>query len=480
MKRFWVILAGIAASIVVSASPLKESVIWDKIRRHPAPIPVIGSVVTVQSDLSRPSLWSVGCETLDRDYGKFDNFVQYMGETGVGYARLQSGWAKSEPKKGKYNFAWLDHHVDGLLAQGIHPWMCLCYGNPVYTDYGFDLDARIFGEGPVMDAWLKYVRQVVKRYKGKVTMYEVWNEPDGAVNSEGKRFSNWAEYANLFVQTARVIREEDPDAKIAAFGAFSITKDYFVKGMACIKELGGADLADYVTYHAYIPNPDDLYKPITKLLNDCREFNPNVRLLQGECGCPAQLEYGHALNNLEWSELSQVKWDLRHMLVNFSMGIPASVFTMVDLDYGWMQQSFGLIRTNGKGVPVYKRPKFHGVQHVTSVMTADMKPVMPISISKASTNDKITSFGIEKNGKTIGYMLWFSGDRPDNDIDRELVDLTIDGAVLEAPVYVDMVSGYVHDMSRNCVQSEDRLKLTGLPMWDAPVLIIEREQVNYK
>ena len=168
------------------------------------------------------------------------------------------------------------------------------------------------------------------------------------------------------------------------------------------------------------------------------------------------------------------------MLVNFSLGIPASVFTMVDLDYGWMQQSFGLIRTNGKGVPVYKRPKFHGVQHVTSVMTADMKPVMPISISKASTNDKITSFGIEKNGKTIGYMLWFSGDRPDNDIDRELVDLTIDGAVLEDPVYVDMVSGYVHDMSRNCVQSEDGLKLTGLPMWDAPVLIIEREQVNYK
>lgn len=157
MKRFLVIIAGIVASIVVSASPLKESVIWDKIRRHPAPLPVVGSVAEIHSDLSRPSLWSVGCETLDRDYGKFDNFVQYMGETGVGYARLQSGWAKSEPKKGKYNFAWLDHHVDGLLDQGIHPWMCLCYGNPIYTDYGYDLDARIFGDGPVMDAWLKYV-----------------------------------------------------------------------------------------------------------------------------------------------------------------------------------------------------------------------------------------------------------------------------------------------------------------------------------
>ena len=88
----------------------------------------------------------------------------------VGYdTRLQSGWAKCEPKKkGRYEFAWLDHHVDGLIELGIHPWMCLCYGNPLYTDGGKDLNARLFGDGPIMDAWLKYVQQVVRRYKGKV------------------------------------------------------------------------------------------------------------------------------------------------------------------------------------------------------------------------------------------------------------------------------------------------------------------------
>lgn len=53
----------------------------------------------------------MGCETLDRDYSIFDNYKQYVGETGVGYARLQSGWAKSEPEKGKYNFEWLDAQV---------------------------------------------------------------------------------------------------------------------------------------------------------------------------------------------------------------------------------------------------------------------------------------------------------------------------------------------------------------------------------
>lgn len=480
MKKILLTLAVIMLSLSASATNLKKSVTWDNIRRHPAPLPVIGTLEPVRSDLSRPSWWSVGSETLDRDYAKFDNYIQYMGETGVGYARLQSGWAKSEPKKGKYNFAWIDHQVDGLLEQGIHPWICLCYGNPIYTDNGKDLNAKLFGDGPVMDAWLKYVREVVKRYKGKVTMYEVWNESDGAKGPDGKIGTNWNEYALLFVRTAKVIREEDPEVKIAAFGAFSISKDYFEKGLAKIKELGGTDLVDYVTYHAYWANPDTICESVQKLVDDCRKFNPNTRVLQGESGCPAQLEYRHALPNKEWTEYSQVKWDLRHTLLNFSMGIPSSVFTMVDLDYGWMQQSFGLIRTNGVGEPVYKRPKFYGIQHLTSVVTGDLKPA-DIKLSKISTGNPITSFGIERNGRTIGYFLWFSGNEPGSSLNRELIDFNAYGADIADPVYVDMVSGYVHDISRNCQKLPDGgVRYSGFPMWDAPVLIIDRNEINFK
>ena len=127
MKKVLLTSFMILTAAIASGQALKKSVTWDNIRNHPAPLPVIGELVTTPSSLDRPSLWSVGCETLDRDYADFDKFYQYMGETGVGYARLQSGWAKSEPKKGKYDFAWLDRHVDGLISQGIHPWLCLCY-----------------------------------------------------------------------------------------------------------------------------------------------------------------------------------------------------------------------------------------------------------------------------------------------------------------------------------------------------------------
>lgn len=481
MKKSFLITLALIFSVVAFAAPLMKSVTWDNIRRHPAPLPVIGTLEPVRSALSNPSWWSVGSETLDRDYAVFDNYIQYMGETGVGYARLQSGWAKSEPKKGKYNFAWIDHQVDGLLEQGIHPWICLCYGNPLYTDNGINLNARLFGDGPVMDAWLKYVREVVRRYKGKVTMYEVWNEPDGAKSADGKMYTNWDEYALLFVRTAKVIREEDPDVKIAAFGAYSLTKDYFVKGLERIKELGGTELVDYVTYHAYWPNPDTIRQSVQKLANDCKEFNPSVCLLQGESGCPAQLEYRHALPNKEWTEYSQAKWDLRHMLVNFSMGIPSSVFTMVDLDYGWMQQSFGLIRTNGIGEPVYKRPKFYAIQHITSIVRGDVRPVEKIDITNVSTSNPISKVGIERNGKTIGYFMWFSGSEPNSSLSKELINLTVWGADIANPVYVDMVSGYVHDISRNCQKLQgDGIKYIGLPLWDAPILVIDRSEINFK
>ncbi|MBR5700446.1 MAG: glycoside hydrolase [Bacteroidales bacterium] len=484
MKKTLFATLALLLTLAASGQELKKSVTWNKFREHPAPLPVLGTLVTTPSSLDRPSFWSVGCETMDRDYALFEKFHQYVGETGVGYARLQSGWAKCEPKKkGKYEFAWLDAHVDGLIAEGIHPWMCLCYGNPLYTDGGHDLNARLFGDGPIMDGWLKYVKEVVKRYKGKVTMYEVWNEPDGARDAAGKWVAakNWADYALLFARTAQAIHETDPDAKICAFGAFSIRTDYFKEGMKRIAELGAGDLVDYVTYHAYWPHPERLIPIVKQLQDDIHAVNPNTVLLQGESGCPSRLDYGHAMCFREWTEYSQAKWDLRHTLMNFSLGIPSSIFTMVDLHYkDYMIQSFGLICTNLKSEPQYKRPKFYAVQHLTSTITADCKATNEdYKLTGASTYEDITVVGVRKNDKPYGFLIWLSGEEPNSSLDRKLVDLTFKGHVLQDPVYVDLVTGYVHEL-KGVEKRFDGMRLAHFPIWDAPILVVERSQVNFK
>lgn len=475
MKKIVLTLAVLAALPVLCSGALKKSVTWENIKAHPAPLPVLGELVPVASQLDAPSFWSVGSETLDRDFADFEQYKQYMGETGVGYSRLQSGWAKTEKKKGKYDFAWLDAQVDGLLAEGIHPWICLCYGNPIYSDHGIDLGAKLFPEGPVMDAWVRYVKACVKRYKEKVTMWEVWNEPDGS-----KKLDSYPEYAELFLNTAKAIREVDLDAKIAAVGACTPDRKYIRQVMEIIRDAGRLDLVDYVTYHAYWPTPERVAPAVEELRKDMKAFSPHIGILQGETGCPAQLEYGHAMNSIEWTEYSQAKWDLRQSLTHFGLGVPYSFFTMVDLNYGWMLQSFGLIRMNGRKEPVYKRPKFYAVQHVTSLFTPELKSAeMHV---ECNVDKELKVVGIEKEGKKIGCILWFCGERPGNSLERKLVDIRIKDLDIEDPVYVDMLTGNVHDLSGIIVKNKREvgsLGFNGLPLWDSPVVVIDRSAVRF-
>ena len=479
MKRITLFVLALMLGVgTLGAQELWESISWKNLRAHPAPIPVIGEVAPVHSDLNTPSLWSIGVETLDRNFAEFSKFKQYIGETGVGYGRLQSGWARTEKKKGKYDFSWLDEHVDGLLAEGVHPWMCLCYGNPIYSEHGITLNSQIFPEGHIMDAWLRYVRAIVQHYKGKVTMWEVWNEPDGNRTS-------YELYAHLFARTAKVIREVDPEAKIAAFACVFPNLAYIGKALKIIEEEDAIQYIDYLTSHAYYQIPETVVPSLKQLRKLVDKYNPGIKLLQGEAGCPSRLEYGHsALKDVDWTETSQAKWDLRQMLNYYSLGIPYSVFTMVDLQYEWKLQTFGLLRMDLQKNPAYKRPKFYAVQHVTSLITPDIVPLETVSAIGTQAQD-LRCVGLGKEGKPVGCILWFSGLTPTSSLDRTLVEnLVLKGLILKDPVYVDLVTGYVHDLKDIVVPKgagdPAGITFSGLPLWDAPVLIIERGEVPMK
>lgn len=478
MKSFLGKIFGLLVALIlvfpVSAQQLKKSVSWENIKAHPTPLPVIGELETIQSDLGKDSYWSVGSETLDRDFADFSKYKMFMKETGAGYARLQSGWAKTEQKKGRYDFSWIDPHVDGMLEEGIRPWVCLCYGNPLYSEHGITLNAQLFPDGPVMDAWLRYVAACVKRYKGKVSMWEIWNEPDGRQGNDPEL------YANLFVRTAKVIRRIDPDAKISAFGLMDAGSNYVYRGLEAIAKADGIKYIDCLTYHAYFHIPELIVPLVKRLRKGLDAYDPSIVLLQGETGCPGQYKYANALNGYEWDEYSQAKWELRQSLSHFGLGVPYSFFTMVDLDYGYMLQSYGLIRMNGKKEPVYKRPKFYAVQHVTSVFTPEMKATDEVTVT-GPENLQLSSYGISRNGRNVGCLLWVSGNRPTSLLERVPKDISVSGMQFEDPVYVDMLTGFVHDMKDVEKEVKDgSVCFKGLPVWDSPVLVIERSAIKMK
>ncbi len=466
------------AAILPARAQLRPSVTYEKMKLNAVKLPEVGELVTPAPDLQKQYWWSIGCETLDRDFADFDQFKDYFVELGIGYARLQSGWAKTEKEKGKYDFAWLDHIVDGLIERGVKPWMCLCYSNPIYGEGSINLGSGIFTDKETVKAWNKYVEAVAKRYKGKIWMYEVWNEPKHTPE-------NVEACANLYINTAESIRKHDKKVPIAAFGLHGLPGSIpWVKQVfESVKAKGKADLLDILTYHTYYPCPEASEAPVRELDATVKAIAPQMRLIQGESGCPSQLEYGHAMANLEWTEYSQVKWNLRHMLTDWSMEIPSSVFTMVDLQYtNYMLQSFGQLRCDLSGKVRYKRPSFYGVRNLAAVITADCKPSKDFTVTYRG-EERLSSLGLSKDGKTVGVFLWFSDQEPSSCLERKEVSIEIDGIDLQNTVYFDPVTGKAYDL-KSCLYKGDRSKghtrYHNLPLWDSPILIINQAYLNLK
>ncbi len=80
--------------------------------------PCTGKIKLRSAAEIRASNWSVGAETMDRDYTIYENWKQYLGPLGFKKARIQAGWAKTEKQKGQYDWKWLDEIITDMVAQG--------------------------------------------------------------------------------------------------------------------------------------------------------------------------------------------------------------------------------------------------------------------------------------------------------------------------------------------------------------------------
>ncbi len=414
------------------------------------------------------SPWSVGCETLDRDQAKFSVYKDYVGELGVKHGRLQSGWAKCEKQLGAYDFAWLDECVYGLNEQGVKPWMCLCYGNPLYGS-SIHLGA---GVAPLshskeaMAAWLKYVEATVTRYKHVVNEWEIWNEPYGQEK----------DYAPLLMATAELVKKIQPDAVILGEIQCNPRNKDTLAMLEALKANHKLDLVDYWAYHPYIRNPDDAYASVEELKKLVQSYNPKYKLYQGEVGCPSILEWTHALCFYPWTEYSQAKWDLRRMAGDRVRGIPSSVFTIIDLRYTNMLQSFGLIRSNLLLQFIYKRPAYYAVQHMVGFFDDAVKPVGELEYDSTSPR-KMTVAGFQKEGTSV-VLVWYKDQIPSDELKWDPIDLTIKKATFKDPVYVEMITGKVYEIDKSNWKAQgDGVVFKQLPVWDSPMMIAERTQV---
>ena len=460
------------------------------------PFKYLGTIKPRPASAIKASNWTLGCEGLDRDFDKFENFREYIEPLGIKTIRLQAGWAKTEQVKGVLDFAWLDEIVNYAVDHGLNVLLETDYGNPAYGEGG---GGKLLGSDyptseEALAAWDRWVDELTKRYKGKVRDYAMWNEPDIGTrympDGTRKRLSKDERHtpeqiAAQNVRTARIIKRNVPDARI---GALSLARNDAAFLEECLKAMGeDVKLFTWVIYHGYCYNPDASYEEVEKQKAVVKKYNPALELRQGENGCPSGWVATTALAKWPWSEYSQAKWDMRRMLGDLGHDIESSVFTIMG---GGENKS--LTRRAKDGTVNDLKIAYYAVQNVASVFDCTLKRRLKgLSIS---TNDAtLAIYEYRKPGRDGApvYVFWDHGDLskfsdrnnkmcPNDSFQTRPVAFTVYRA-LKDPVWVDLMTGKVYEFPRNCIRPRGPDGHAALykmvPVYDSPCLLTERSVV---
>jgi len=436
-----------------------------------------GTIKTRNAKDIQSSTWSIGGETLDRDYTDYQSYKKYLGPLGAKRIRLQGGWAKCEKVKGVYNFTWLDSIIPDAASRGVFPWVELSYGNPIYSGGG---EAKLAGHIPTSPeallAWDAWVAAMVKRYKPFVPEWEIWNEPDLNPSHTGK------EIGEFYLRTAKIVRTIQPEARLIALGMASVTRLEFVKDfMEYLKANNGLGYVNIFTYHGYSPNPDLSYPKIEEMRKLVWSYKPDIVFMQGENGAPSTAKPIGAMREFDWSELTQAKWDLRRMLGDHGRGIATNLFTISDIHYAAGDHMVGIntkgiLKTNPDKTIAQPKLAYKAAQHVFSIFDREVE----LTNDTVSTGEStVYAFKyISKKNKTTLVTIWSGEARPSEIYSPRLITISFENANFKKPVYVDLITGIVYEIpGSNWKKSGGGVIFSRIPILDFPILIADQSNL---
>ncbi len=433
----------------------------------------------------------IGYECIDhRKAYNFSKTLPIMQNSGVKWARVQTGWSRTETEKGTYDFSWLDEIVDGLLKVGIQPWLSISYGNLLYMDAENPKTSLAYAPIPfgkrAVQGWRNYCETLVKHYQNRVTHWEVWNEPNvgfwGTPEDPRPASPDPAEYVELVKITSEIIRKHQPGAKIIG-GAISGGGccNRYIKGLA---ENGIAEHIDIFSYHPYGTIPElyieDRLKYIKSLFANCGR---NIEFWQGECGRPSQTQVrgrGYKLTTA-----NQARYLTRRILTDLHIGFDmTSYFCTGDIGSAYKPGGIhgqGVIDTSGE--EYFPKPAFFALQSMACLFDAETIPIISnIEVTPpdgwggflASSAELYPVTAGFRRGNTPIFAYYF----PENiDIDYEIKRIFMsiwieDGFDFSDPILIDPITRKVFKFKKAPVRNaKDMYDFHSLPMLDYPLFI---------
>jgi len=180
---------------------------------------------------------------------------------GVSWIRNTFRWDSIQKRTKQWDFRRWDRYVENAERAGKKVLAVLAYDVPWI--YGKEeKEARRHIEPDKIPYFLQYVEGIVRRYKGRIHAYEIWNEP------------NWLfwkgpdeDFFTLATETAKRIKEVDPHCYLVV-GSFWRVPRSFIRGMF---RSGAFQYADAVSFHPYALTPEGtiaLYDQLKAILEE--------------------------------------------------------------------------------------------------------------------------------------------------------------------------------------------------------------------
>lgn len=275
--------------------------------------------------------------------------LEKIRSTGMKWIRRDLFWHVVEPEKGRWDWTVYDRLLADVQPLGLRTLFILCYGNGLYQEASPSTpEARA--------AFVRYVREAVRRYRGRGIYWEMWNEPN---NHHWPPAPNVEHYIALALAVGKAFKEEAPDEVLVGPALASFDWPFIE---ACFRA-GVLRYWDAVTVHPYRPmNPETVVEDYARLRDLIDRYAPkgkHIPILSGE--------WGFADINTNGEE-NQANWFVRQYLTNLAANVPLSIW------YNWSENGpdpknaehhFGIV---GMGPKFEDKPAIRAARGLTGTL----------------------------------------------------------------------------------------------------------------
>ena len=391
-----------------------------------------------------------------------------------------TAWSMVEQRKGEYHMDPVaDQAITDSVENGVQILYTLCYGNALYEETPWLADPGpvwrhghpFTGNGgptkpETIRAFANYARFVARHFKGRVKYYEIWNEQ----NSWAWYGSppDAAAYGQLLLQTARALKEEDPEIKVSVGGTAALAPEWIAQAL----EEGAGPHLDAVAFHPYtMPHPEmglgaldvvagkqawkskeelgfQTYPEMLAFLR--KRFAPyrnDFEIWSNEWNAVPTRELSPYRGN---SEIAEAKQAARFFLVNTLCGVRGIWWSLVNENTGL---DWGILRTGD----LSRKPIYYTIQALTTLLSG-ARPDASINATASGSVPELRCETLRGRDGEILVALW-SAVPPQDDAPPRSVTLRV------RPAPGRLVKAEAVETLRAQVQ---RLRVE----WDAPDLVI--------